>query len=191
MQILNYDQASGLWLEYQKALNSYVLKKVKDKDTANEITHQVLMKIYASCCSGREIQKVDSWLFMIAHNAIVDHWAKEKKNTQEIPEDLQSEGDNVWNELTEYVVPLIRLLPEKYAIPLLLSDIEGHKQADIARELNLGLSATKSRIQRGRELLQKEIYTCCSVEKDPQGNILGFAVKDSCAPLQEFRKNNL
>lgn len=188
MKITKYQQASTLWLEYQQALRNYIRSRVKDEDTTNEITQQVLMKIYGTCCTDREIQKVDAWLFRIAHNAVADYWQTQKKISHDLPDVLQEDDKSVWSELVEYVEPLINLLPEMYARPLYLSDIEGLKQSEIATQLNLGISATKSRIQRGRELLQKEILTCCNTETDNWGNIVGFSVKESCTPLQQLRK---
>ncbi|GAA4301879.1 sigma-70 family RNA polymerase sigma factor [Nibribacter koreensis] len=188
MKISKYAQASALWLDYQKALASYVFSKVKDQDASQEIMQEVLMKMYNACCSDKEIQKIEAWLFQIAHHAIVDYWGKQKKFTDDLPEASLEEENLVWRELAEYVEPLINLLPEKYARPLYLSDIEGIKQADIAEQLNLGLSAIKSRIQRAREMLQKEIQTCCRLETDACGTLIGISVKDSCAPLQEHRK---
>lgn len=188
MKISKYSQASALWLDYQKALTGYIRSRVKDTDASDEIMQEVLMKIYNACCSDREIQKLDSWLFQIANHAIVDYWRRQKKFTDEMPERSQEEENQVWRELAEYVEPLINLLPEKYARPLYLSDIEGVRQADIAEQLNLGLSAAKSRIQRAREMLQKEIQTCCTMETDASGNVIGFSVKESCEPLQRHRK---
>ncbi|WP_276497888.1 sigma-70 family RNA polymerase sigma factor [Pontibacter litorisediminis] len=188
MKIIKYSQASSLWLEYQKALTAYIVSRVKDVDAANDIMQEVLMKVYNACCSDREIQKLDSWLFQIANHAIVDHWRRQKKFTDEMPEPSHEEDNIVWRELAEYVEPLINLLPEKYARPLYLSDIEGVKQADIAEQLNLGLSAAKSRIQRAREMLQKEIQTCCTIDTDASGNVIGFSVKESCEQLQRHRK---
>lgn len=37
MKISIYSQASALWLDYQKALTSYILSRVKDMDASNEI----------------------------------------------------------------------------------------------------------------------------------------------------------
>lgn len=188
MKITTYTQASTLWLEYEQALKNYILKKVKDVDASNEIAQEVLMKVYNACCSEREIIKINSWLFQIAHNAVVDYWQKKKKLTNEVPEVSHLAEDNVWDDLVEYVEPLIKLLPEMYAIPLHLSDIDGIKQVEIAKQLNIGLSAAKSRIQRGRALLQKEIQTCCIMEKDVNGRLSGISVKESCKPLQEHVK---
>ena len=62
------------------------------------------------------------------------------------------------------------------------------KQADIAIQLKLSLNATKSRIQRGRQLLKAEFITCCHFETDATGNIVSFDIKDTCKALQKSKK---
>ena len=83
---------------------------------------------------------------------------------------------------------MLDFLPKKYAVPLKMADIEGLKQADIAQKLNMNLSATKTRIQRARQLLKSEFGTCCHFETDKKGIIISFDIKDSCEPLQKVKK---
>lgn len=59
----------------------------------------------------------------------------------------------------------------------------------IAQKLNLSLPATKSRIQRARQLLKAEFITCCHFKTDTQGNLISFEIKDSCEPLQRVKKD--
>jgi RNA polymerase sigma-70 factor (ECF subfamily) len=84
---------------------------------------------------------------------------------------------------------MLEFLPKEYAVPLKFAEIDNIKQADIAKKLNLSLSATKSRIQRARQLLKAEFITCCHFKTDKQGNLISFEIKDSCEPLQKVRKN--
>ena len=49
-KINKYSEVSSLWLDYKNGLQFYILKKVKDKDIANDLSHEVLMKVYNSCC---------------------------------------------------------------------------------------------------------------------------------------------
>ena len=78
-KIEKYENVSKLWLEYKNALKFYILKKVKNEDLANELSHEVLMKVYNSCCSGNEIRNIRSWMFQIAHNTTIDYLKKENK----------------------------------------------------------------------------------------------------------------
>lgn len=190
-EINKYSKVSSLWLEYKNGLKFYILKKVKDDNIANDISHEVLLKIYKSCCSGRDIKNVRSWMFQIAHNATIDYLKKESKFINEVPEVFEKEEYNIYKETEELIEPLINLLPEKYAIPLRLSDIEELKQAEVSKKIELSLAATKSRIQRARKLLKEKIIECSSLELDEKGMLISLEVKDSCEPLKKhLRKNN-
>jgi RNA polymerase sigma-70 factor (ECF subfamily) len=73
---------------------------------------------------------------------------------------------------------------------LRLSDVEGINLKDIAEELNLGLSAVKQRVSRGRKML-KDIFTeCALMELDEQGRLISFDIRPDCGALQRY-KNSL
>ena len=126
MQIRNYQEVWDIWLSSKDRLHRYVLSRFKDKELAEDITQDVLLKIHKSCCSDKEINNLNSWLFQIAHNASLD---RIKKSNREIliPEQFENE-ENIWNELSSFLEPLLSCLPESHAIPLKLSDIDGMKQ---------------------------------------------------------------
>lgn len=184
-KIKNYTDVSSLWSNYKNGLEFYILKKVKDKDVASDLAHEVLLKIYSSCCSDIEIKNVRSWMYQIAHNTTVDYFKKENKFTDEIPEIFEEDENNMYEDAQKLVRPLIQLLPEKYAVPLQLSDIEGMKQADVSKKLNLSLTATKSRIQRARKLLKEKIVACSNLELDSKEKLVSIEVKSGCKPLRD------
>lgn len=185
---LNCD-VPNLWQEHQKELKNFIFKRVKDRDLANDISQEVLLKVYNFCLSKSGVKNVRSWLFQIAQNTIIDHYRMQSKfSDTEIPEKPQEDENLTFQEAGKYIVPMLEFLPEAYSVPLKLSDMDGMRQADIANKLGLSLPATKSRIQRARQLLMEEFITCCHFEKDPGGNLLSFEIKDSCAPLQKLKK---
>jgi RNA polymerase sigma-70 factor (ECF subfamily) len=187
-KIKKYSEVSSLWIDYKNGLKYYILKKVKDQEIANDLSHEVLMKIYNSCCSGSEIKNVRSWMFQIAHNTTIDYLKKENKFIHEVPEIFEKDENNSYKEAEGLLKPLIELLPEKYAIPLQLSDIEELKQVEVSAKLNLSLTATKSRIQRARKLLKEKIIECSDLELDEKGNLLSLEIKQSCESLQKYLK---
>lgn len=182
----------GLWLEHKSALKNYIFKRVKDEDLTNDLLQEVLLKVYNFCLSSYGVKNVKSWLYQIAHNTMIDHYRKTSRKQNPSPQvSFQEEDEDLaFREAVEYIEPLLSFLPKEYAEPLRMADLDGIKQAEIARILNLSLSATKSRIQRGRNLLKAEFITCCHLETDASGGIISFQVKDSCAPLQELQKKN-
>lgn len=188
MKITRYREVNGHWEEYKEALGHYIRKRVKDEDTSHDLSHEVLLKVYNSCCSGREISNVRSWLFQIAHNVVYDYFQKQKKLVTDEFVEPEPDEEEIYRELSELISPLLGLLPEKYAVPLRLADIEGMKQTEISEQMHLSLPATKSRVQRARELLKNEILTCCYLETDTSGKLIDFDIKEACLPLQDYRR---
>lgn len=190
-ELKKYSDISSLWLEYKNGLKYYIFKKVKNEEIANDLSHEVLMKVYNSCCSSVNIKNVRSWMFQIAHNTTIDYLKRKNKFTDNVPENYDNDDYDVYQEANEIIKPLMQLLPEKYAIPLQLSEIEELKQKEVAQKLNLSLTATKSRIQRARNLLKEKIIECGNLEKDEKGNLISLGIRSDCKPIQKsLRKKN-
>lgn len=189
-KIEKYEEVSSLWIEYKSGIKYYILKKLKNEDLADELSHEVLMKIYNSCCSGNEIKNIKSWMYQIAHNTVIDYLKSENKFTNEVPEKFELDKNNTYEDVEEFVAPLIKLLPEKYATPLLLADIKGINQIEVSKKMNLSLTATKSRIQRARKLLKEKIIECSNLETNTKGKPISIQIKADCKPLQNNSKKN-
>ncbi|MDR7130916.1 RNA polymerase sigma-70 factor (ECF subfamily) [Algoriphagus sp. 4150] len=171
--------------EFYVFLKAYVLRKCKNEQDAEDIVQEVMLKLTESYRKGTEIANIKAWLFQVSRNTISDFY---KRNNHEYKEevkvfDLPSDDPC---ELTayDYLIPMIGFLPEKYAEPLLLADIDRIPQAQIAREVGLSISATKMRIQRGRVKLKELFDDCCDIDYDQQGNFVSCSVKITCTPLQ-------
>jgi RNA polymerase sigma-70 factor (ECF subfamily) len=75
---------------------------------------------------------------------------------------------------------MIVTLPEIYRQPLLLSEIGGMKQAEVAGQLGLSVSGAKSRIQRGRAMLKQSLLDCCHFEFDRRGSLIDYLPRQDC-----------
>lgn len=179
-----------LWLEHKGNLRNFIQKRVKDQSLTDDILQEVLMKVYNFCITTSGVKNIRSWLFQIAQNTIIDHYRKQSNFIKQDDDfEIEAEEENsAFKDALNYILPMLDFLPEKYAEPLRLADLEGMKQADIASKIGLNLSATKSRIQRARQLLKAEFITCCHFETDRQGNIISFEIKDSCKPLRKIKE---
>lgn len=181
MKIKNYQEVWDIWLSSKGRLYRYILSKFKDEELAKDITQEVLLKIHKSCCSEKEIKNINSWLFQIAHNSAIDQLKKDQKNQYNSIESVEIESSDTWNEISLFLEPLIDCLPESYAIPLKMSDIDGIKQQKIADQLGISLTAAKSRVQRARKNLKEQIRTCYHIETDKNGVPISFELKNSCS----------
>jgi RNA polymerase sigma-70 factor (ECF subfamily) len=61
---------------------------------------------------------------------------------------------------------IIETLPEAYRSVIVLSELEGFKDSEVANILGLSLEATKIRLRRARTRLKEELKTACIFYRD-------------------------
>lgn len=175
------DISEGVWQEHHAKLRAFVRSRVSDDATSDDILQTVFLKMHSDLASLKDETKLQSWLYRIARNAIVDHF-RSQRLTVEIPEWLpQPEmdyGEKVTQELAECLKPMVRLLPDKYREAVTLSELEGLTQREVADIQGISLSGAKSRVQRGRVLLKGLLAECCQLEFDHSGRPSDYERKD-------------
>jgi RNA polymerase sigma-70 factor, ECF subfamily len=99
------------------------------------------------------------------------------------PEQNHDHSDEEWRELGKRVLPMIETLPEVYRAALLLSEIDELPPRGVAERLNLSLPGAKSRVQRGRERLERAFLDCCHFKFDCQGAPIDWHPRENCARI--------
>lgn len=173
--------SEAVWNQFSNDLKQYIFSRVKDEESANDILQEVFIKIHLKLNSLQKRESLKSWLFSITHNTIMDFFNKKEIPVTDKDIEDESESENETHSPQNCLIPLINNLPEKYRKPLLQSEIYGKKQAEVSKDLNLTLSATKSRIQRGRKLLQQGFIDCCNYKLSDDGFLVGeHQSKEDC-----------
>lgn len=185
MKFYSHNEIYTSWLASMDDIQKYIQRLVPNSDVTDEVLHETFIKVCNSCCSGTEIKNVSAWYKRIAYNTIMDEYKRSARHSDEI-EDGFDDTESPFKAADSIIFPLLSLLPEKYAEPLILSDIQSIKQDDIAEQLDLNISATKSRIQRGRVKLRDIVHECCHVETSLNGNIQAIIPKENCKILKDI-----
>ena len=169
-----------VWQEYHSRLRAFIKSRISDDMAADDILQNVFLKMHAGLASLKDATKLQSWLYQIARNAIIDHY-RSQKPTVEIPEWLThpeaDPGEQVTQALSDCLRPMIQLLPDIYREAVTLSELKGLKQKEVAQALGTSLSGAKSRVQRGRGLLKEMLADCCRLEFDHKGRLCDFERK--------------
>ncbi len=164
-----------VWNEFSEKLGQFIRTRVTDPTTAEDILQDVFVKIQSKLDQLKDPTRLQGWLFLIARNAIIDHYRTHRKTT-ELPESLatkqSSEDDAEIEGLKTAFRRMIDNLPEPYREALILTEFEGLTQKELADRLGISLSGAKSRVQRGREQLKQALLNCCSFEFDRRGKII-------------------
>lgn len=169
-----------IWDEYNNKLLSFIRKRVNNDVVAEDILQDIFVKIHLRINDLEDKTKLESWLYQLTRNSIIDHY-RTKKNSEELPEWLTEENldknEQTKQELEECIEPMIALLPEKYRDAVFLSELKGINQKEVAREQGISLSGAKSRVQRGRILLKGLLYECCEFELNKNNQVIDYKKK--------------
>lgn len=158
--------------ELRRRLLAFIRRRVNSPDDAEDVLQSVLLKMH-NAGNLREDEAVRGWMFQVARNAVIDYY-RGKRPHDPLPDHWEEtdlgQGDAESQALLACMRQMIDELPETYREALVLSDVEGIPQKDVAERLGVGVSGAKSRIQRGREKLKELVQTCCHLELDTYGN---------------------
>jgi RNA polymerase sigma-70 factor (ECF subfamily) len=146
-------------------------------EDAEEATQDALWTAARKIDSFKGESQFGSWLYRIAANAAYQKLRSRRTKAREIAIDdvlpaLDSEGlhfepmddwaprvdDNAVNgELRDVLEKAIADLPPDYRTALVMHDVEGMPNPDIAETLGISLPAVKSRVHRSRLFVRKKL----------------------------------
>jgi len=168
------------WNSVQNDLKGFVYKRVKDKALAEDIVHDVFLKVQDKILQLKESEKVFGWIYQITRNTITDHYRKNAKAINPRDMDWESSPPNFNECVSGVIAELIPTLPDKYRIPLEMTELQNLSQLEVAEKLNLSYTAAKSRVQRARKMLKDKIDEVLIVKTDGYGNVILCKNRNHC-----------
>ena len=163
--------------EFVAKLRTFIRARVPDDATADDLTQETLLKVYRSRASLRDGDRLESWLYRTARRTLIDYYRK-RRPREDLPASLKSESEDEVSSIRDAVlISTIRYmeeLPDAYRAPLQLCELEGMTMPQIAIRLALSLTAVKSRVLRGRQMIKRKLQDCCHFEFDQHGKVIGW-----------------
>lgn len=148
------------------------LARLVGPDEAEDISQEVFIKISRSLADYRG-EGMSSWVYRIATNAAMDRRRRARPNAMPVEEDSiapdsaeTAEKLLIRGEMSECVRGLIDELPDAYRAVLILSEIEGLADAEIASVVGATLETVKIRLHRARRRLREALIDSCNLYHD-------------------------
>lgn len=173
-----------IYSDFHRKLYRFIAGRVSDPDDAEDILQDVYLKIHAHISSVREADRLESWVYQITRNAIADHYRRARPQVElsEMLPAMAPEGSDAIQDLAQSVQEMLNCLPEKYRQALVLTELQGMTQVEMAGRLGLSVSGAKSRVQRAREKLREAYLDCCHFEFDRLGMVIDYQPRcEQCA----------
>ncbi len=164
--------------EYRQRIYRFVLRFVRDHALADDLTQETFLRAHNKLESLKETSTLSTWLYRIATNVCYDHFkrASTRYETQHEDEDAQVEDrgpglDQVIDQadMGECIREFIELLPDSYRTVLMLHDLKGMTNPEIAKALQCPLSTVKIRLHRARHRLKAALGSGCNFSRDQRG----------------------
>ncbi len=180
-------ELSKIYNQFHQVLLGFIKSKVNNHHDAEDILQNVFIKISTGINDLSRKEKLQSWIYTIARNSIIDYYRVSSNK-----KDIGLEADisdklplDEYNDTTKgldcCLMDFMHQLPEEYKDIIIDVEINGIKQKDLAQKYNLAYPSIRSRVQRGREKFKQLLLNCCSIESDNRGNILNVVSRTTCA----------
>jgi RNA polymerase sigma-70 factor (ECF subfamily) len=172
-----------LWETFSVPLHQFIRRRVLDPHSAEDILQDVFLKIHSRIDTLNQQERVASWMYQIARNAIADYY-RARRPTLELPETLAAPDDliddDVERELLPCIAAMVDALPADYREALRLTEYAGLSQKQLSERLGISFSGAKSRVQRARAKLKEQLLACCHFQFDYAGRIIDYQPRCVC-----------
>jgi RNA polymerase sigma-70 factor (ECF subfamily) len=100
-----------------------------------------------------------TWLYRIAVNEALMRRRRKTLPTTELQETTVAGDEDAYAaaDVRAFLIERLRQLPDDYRRAVVLRDVEGLSNEEVARVLDISLAAAKSRIHRGRMQLRQDL----------------------------------
>jgi len=144
-------------------------KFVGSHDQAEDLAQDIFLKIFRSLDTFDRRANFQTWLISVSRNLCIDHYRSVRKERQTIDREVTSDQ---LSPVSRSVSPLAALeqrdlaallrqalqgLPQSLRTAVLLRDIQELSYQEIAQRLGLPEGTVKSRINRGRKELARQV----------------------------------
>lgn len=188
---LPFDLPASLY----RRLRDFARRRVSDPALADDLTQDALARALARMGDLRDPARVEAWLFRTLRNVIVDHYRKARPASSfaELGMDEAAlaapEDDHEPAAAAETCIgAMLDAMDGEDSAVLAAVYRDEESQHALARRLGIPASTARSRIQRARRRLQREIEACCRIELDAAGDVSDFEPLDiargaRCGPV--------
>ncbi|HEU4829631.1 MAG TPA: sigma-70 family RNA polymerase sigma factor [Gemmatimonadales bacterium] len=158
-------------LPHLDTLYRVALRLTGDDAPAQDLVQDTMLRALRGWGGFRPGSNARAWLVTILRNTFINEYRRRRREPAMVElddaaphaiydavADADPEGSFFARIVDERVLAAVDALPAEFREVLVLSDMEGMSYAEIAAALAIPLGTLKSRLFRGRRLLQRQLY---------------------------------
>ena len=171
--------------EYRPLIRRHLLAMVHDPEAAEDLTQETYGRALARLDSLRDPKAGLAWLYRIATNTALDRLRRKAPSTvpledivtgqveaaaaQERPGISFIEEALERSEMSECVQAYLQGLPDDHRVAILLHDVHGLTNPEVAAVVGCSLPTAKIRVHRAHERLRATLQGACEFHFDDRG----------------------
>src|SRR5688572_11837315 len=176
MQSGDASAVADLSSAYGPRIHQLAFRYMKNWEDAEEVTQDVLMKVFRKIDAFRGDAALSSWIYRITFNTAMSRLRtgragraveqRQEPTADDLvgmppqdPADWSSLADDhvMRREMRERLIKALTTLPEVYRTPVILRDLQGMSTEEASSVLRVKPQTLKSRLHRGRLILRQAL----------------------------------
>ncbi len=138
------------------------LRMVADRDEAEEVTQQALIRAWETLSSYRGESPLSAWIHRVAVNVALDHLRSRKRlnSRLQFTDDVETYATPDPSSSRDIQLDLeqaIAALPPQARAVVVLHDIEGYSHAEISGLLGIAIGTSKAHLHAARNSLKEAL----------------------------------
>ncbi len=147
---------------HERRLRAVLNRLLDDPRDVEEALQDTFVAAWRGLAMFRADAMVTTWLHRIGVNEALMRLRRPRRNAETLGDSAQDPGPGPAElsekaELGRFLANRLRGLPSEQRVPLVLRDVAGFSNQEVAEVLDLSLAAVKSRVHRGRLWLVDEV----------------------------------
>jgi RNA polymerase sigma-70 factor, ECF subfamily len=169
---------------YLQEIYASAMRMTRNKEAAEDLASEVYTRAWKSFAQFQPGTNLRAWLYKILTNTYINHYRHKQREPMMMEldrpdDDESSTGGDLYDRIVntrehptenpEHVLSnrfldrdlksAIDHLPEEFRMVVVLADIQNFSYQDIADMLNIPIGTVRSRLWRGRRLLQQNLWS--------------------------------
>lgn len=150
---------------YKNKIVNFLWQLTGNYQVAVELSQETFMRVYFKADKYKPVAPLSSWIYTIASNLAKTEMKRSHRVTMvslddenyRFSERTAAKENPEDSGLSKKMRQALDSLHPRYRVPVILKDLEGFSQEEIAEILKKPLGTIKARISRGRSHLKKEL----------------------------------
>lgn len=158
-------QASLLFDRYNKRLFNFLARMTLERDTAEDLTQTVFLRLIRYRSSYKEGMKFQSWIYQVARNVFSDHYQANKNkrsdfvDVEKVSDSMMDNEENAHTEEREELLHRsMAMLNEEQRELLVLTRFQHLKYEEVAAMMETTVANIKVKVHRAIGKLREHYF---------------------------------